>query len=47
MSFGFEPGQPPSMYPTPSVSSHVAIFSRSSTVSEIPSCCAPSRNEVS
>ena len=46
-SFGFEPGQPASMYSTPSQSSCSAIRSLSSTVREMPSSCAPSRSVVS
>ncbi len=47
VSFGFAPGQPPSMYPTPSESSAVAIASLSATDRFRPSCCAPSRRVVS
>ena len=46
-SLGLEPGQPASMYWTPSQSSCSAMRSLSSTVSEMPSSCAPSRSVVS
>src|SRR4051794_18847031 len=46
-SFGFAPGHPASMKCTPSQSSCSAIRSLSSTVSEIPSNCDPSRRVVS
>src|SRR4051794_19383581 len=46
-SFGLAPGQPPSMKCTPRWSSCWAIRSLSSTVSETPSTCAPSRRVVS
>ena len=46
-SFGFDPGQPPSMNVTPSSSSRRAIRSLSSQESEIPSRCVPSRSVVS
>ena len=42
-SFGFAPGQPPSMKATPRWSSCSATRSLSSTVSEMPSCWEPSR----
>ena len=46
-SFGFAPGQPPSIYATPRWSSCSATRSLSSTVSDRPSCCEPSRSVVS
>ena len=46
-SFGFDPGQPPSMNATPSSSSRLAIRSLSPHESEMPSRCAPSRSVVS
>ena len=46
-SFGFAPGQPPSMKVTPRWSSCSATRSLSSTVSDRPSCWEPSRRVVS
>ena len=46
-SFGFEPGQPPSMKATPSSSSRRAMRSLSAHESEMPSRCVPSRSVVS
>ena len=46
-SFGFEPGQPPSMKATPSSSSLLAIRILSSHEREIPSRWVPSRSVVS
>src|SRR5438477_9387031 len=46
-SLGLAPGQPPSMYLTPSQSSCSAMRNLSSTVSEMPSSWLPSRSVVS
>ena len=46
-SFGFAPGHPASMKSTPSQSSCSAMRNLSSTVSEMPSSCEPSRSVVS
>ena len=46
-SLGLAPGHPPSMKVTPRWSSCSATRSLSSTVSESPSCCDPSRSVVS
>ncbi len=46
-SFGFDPGQPPSMNATPNASKRRAIRNLSVHDSEIPSPCVPSRSVVS
>src|SRR6185369_3027524 len=46
-SFGLAPGQPPSIQVMPRWSSCSAMRSLSSTVSEMPSSCEPSRSVVS
>jgi hypothetical protein len=47
ISFGLDPGHPPSMKWMPSPSSFPAMRSLSLTEYEIPSVCAPSRSVVS
>ena len=46
-SFGFDPGQPPSMYGKPASSRRRAIFSLSASDRTRPSRCVPSRRVVS
>ena len=46
-SFGFEPGQPPSMYGIPNSSRRRAILSLSASETIRPSRCVPSRRVVS
>ena len=46
-SLGLDPGQPPSMKPTPRSSRWRATVSLSATESDSPSCCVPSRRVVS
>ncbi len=47
ISLGFEAGNPPSMKPMPSSSSLSAMRTFSSTETDMPSCCMPSRSVVS
>ena len=47
ISLGFEAGKPPSMKPMPSSSSLSAMRTFSSTETDMPSCCMPSRSVVS
>ena len=44
MSFGFDAGKPPSMKSMPNASSRSTMRSLSSSESEMPSHCSPSRN---
>jgi hypothetical protein len=46
-SLGFEAGNPPSMKCMPSSSSLSAMRTFSSTETDMPSCCMPSRSVVS
>ena len=47
ISFGLDAGNPPSMKPMPSSSSLSAMRAFSSTETDRPSCCMPSRSVVS
>ena len=47
ISLGLEAGKPPSMKPMPSSSSLSAMRTFSSTETDMPSCCMPSRSVVS